>query len=383
MMTSRERFRLALEHKEADRVPIDVGGDMHNGVHDVAYRNLLEFLGERDEICYYDRIQHLAALKESVYERLHSDTRYLFANAPEGFEIRVEQDSSWHDEWGVKRINAGLYDEAVEAPLAECTMEKIKKYRIPDAADPSRFSGLREKAQNLYDTTDYAVIGGNAASLFYLPSEIVGYQEFMEKIALETKMMEALIDRILEWQIDFFGGYLDAIGEFIEMIWMGDDWGTQIAPLMSPGMFRDIFVKRYREFTAFVKKRANVKVALHSCGAVYWALEAFAEAGIDVVHPVQGDAEGLRDPYLLKKEFGNALVFYSNLRNQTVLPYGTVEEVERDVKLKIDALAPGGGYIMSGGHNIQADVPPENILAMIDTTLKYGAYPIKGGPKKL
>jgi uroporphyrinogen decarboxylase len=107
---------------------------------------------------------------------------------------------------------------------------------------------------------------------------------------------------------------------------------------------------------------------------VFWAIEDFIKAGIDGLHTLQGDATSMQDPYKIKKEYGKALVFYSNLRNQTLLPYGTVKEVEEDVKKKLDALMPGGGYIMSGGHNFLSDVPPQNLLAIIDTTLKYGNY---------
>ena len=375
-MNSRERFKRAIHHQEPDRVPIDIGGDFHNGIHETAYKNLLQHLGEEDTVVIYDFMQHLATIKESVRQRLHSDTCYLFAGAAEGYRRILAPDSSWEDEWGVKRINVGLYDESAGHPLADCTEEAIRAYRLPDPKDKGRFFGLREKARRMYEETDYALVGGNAASLFYLTSELVGFQEFMEKILLETKMLEALIEKVLEWQIDFFDLYLDEIGDYIEMVWMGDDWGTQLAPLMSPALFRSVFISRYKQFTQFIKKKSDVKIALHCCGAVYWALEDLAGAGIDVIHPLQGDAAGMDDPFLLKKEFGDDLVFYSNLRNQSIVPYGTVEEVEDEVRRKIKALAPGGGYIMSGGHNFQADVPPQNILAIVDATLEYGRYPI-------
>jgi uroporphyrinogen decarboxylase len=190
-------------------------------------------------------------------------------------------------------------------------------------------------------------------------------------------MIEALVDRMLEWQLAFFDHYLDEIGDYIEMIWMGDDWGTQIAPLISPKLFHDVFMKRYKQFTKFVKSKADIKVALHSCGSIAWALDELIDAGIDVIHPLQGDAREMGDPVSLKKRYGDRLAIYSNLRNQTVLPHGTPEEVRADVKEKIRALAPGGGYIMSCGHNVQADVPPENLLAVVDETLNTGVYPIR------
>lgn len=376
-MISRERVRLALQHIEPDRVPIDVGGDLHNGLHDVAYKNLLAYLGEEDEIVYYDQMQHLAKVKESVLERLQSDTRYIFAKGGKGFEISIQEDGTWVDEWGVKRKNVGLYDEAVEFPLEGCTYEDVIAYELPDPRDPARFQGLREQAKELYENTDYALIGGSAASLFFLSSELIGFEEYMLKIALDRKTIETLVQRVLEYQIAFFDGYLDAIGDYIEMVWLGDDWGTQMAPIMSPVVFREIFVSRYKQLVDFIKSKADVKVALHSCGCIDWALNDLAEAGIDVIHPLQGDAEGLLDPVKIQEDFGSKWVVYSNLKNQTVLPNGTVEDVYEDVRTKIEALAPGGGYIMSGGHNFQADVPPENIMAIIDATVKYGTYPIK------
>ena len=248
---------------------------------------------------------------------------------------------------------------------------------MPDPCDSHRFEGLREKAELLYKNTDYAIIGANAASLFFLSSELIGFQEYMEKIALEPLVIETLVDRILEWEINFFDKYLDAIGDITEIVWMGDDWGTQLGPIMSPKIFRDIFVKRYKIFTDFVRSKTKAKVALHSCGALAWAMDDLAGAGIDIVHPLQATATGMENPGLLKKTFGDKLVFYSNLSNQTIIPYGSPEQVKAEVIEKIRVLAPGGGYIVSGGHNIQSDVPPQNVLALFDTAYEFGKYPYK------
>jgi len=366
-LTSRERFRKAINHEESDRVPIDVGQDLHNGIHEVAYANLLKHLGETDDIHIYDRMQHLAVVKESVLKRLHADTRYVFANAPAAWKLVVEADGSWGDEWGVRRKLCGSYDEAYHHPLAGCDLADVHAFRFPDPLDKTRFDGLREAARCLHETTDYAIIAGSPATLFYLTAELMGFQEYMEKLLTDRIVIETLVERMLEYWIEFFGGYLDAVGDFVEMVWMGDDWGAQQGPIIPPTLFREIFLPRYRQFCAFVKSRAKVKIALHSCGSVGWALEDLANAGIDVVHPLQGDACGMEDPEMIKRRFGDQLVFYSNLRNQTTLPHGTPEEVRQDVIRKIRALAFGGGYVLSGGHNIQADVKPENILALFDT----------------
>jgi uroporphyrinogen decarboxylase len=370
-MTPRERFRKTLRHEQPDRVPIDVGQDLHNGIHEVAYRNLLAHLGETDEIRLYDRMQHLAVVKESVLDRLHADTRYVFAQAPADFHVVVAPDGSWADEWGVRRKPCGYYDEACFHPLAGCDLTDVRKFRFPNPLDATRFAGLREQTRKLYETTYYALIGGSPATLFYLTAELIGFQEYMERLLTDRIVIETLVDRMLGFWIDFFAAYLDAIGDCVEMIWMGDDWGAQQGPILPPRLFREIFLPRYRQFCDFAKSRAPVKIALHSCGSVCWALEDFAAAGIDVVHPLQGDAQGMHDPEELKRRFGRQLTFYSNLCNQTILPHGTPDEVRADVLRKIRALSPGGGYIVSGGHNFQADVPPQNILAVFDTAFEF------------
>jgi uroporphyrinogen decarboxylase len=376
-MTSRERYHRAIHHQEPDRVPIDAGQDLHNGLHEVAYRNLLAELGETDEIRLYDQMQHLAVVKESVLERLHVDTRYIFAGPGSTFRLEFAPDRSWLDEWGIRRAPAGLYDESVGHPLSGCTVRSVKEYRMPDPRDPARFAGLREQALKLHRGTSFALVGGSAATLFFLASEIVGFQEYMEKVITDPLAIETLVDRLLEYWIAFFDGYLDAIGDLIEVVWMGDDWGSQLGPVMSPAMFRQVYASRYRQLTASIKGKTRAKVALHSCGSVRWAMGDLIDAGIDILHPLQGDAAEMGDPELLKREFGDTLVFYSNIRNQSTLPHGSPDEVAADVRRKIRALAPGGGYIMSGGHNIQADVPAKNILALYDTAFQHGRYPIR------
>jgi uroporphyrinogen decarboxylase len=374
-MTSRERFRKAIHHEQPDRVPVDVGQDFHNGIHEVAYANLLKHLGETDKIRLYDQMQHLAVVKESVLNRLRADTRYVFANAPASFTLTKSPDGSWADEWGIRRKTCGYYDEACQHPLAGCDLATARTFRFPDPLDKTRFTGVRDKVRRLRETTDYALIAGSPATLFYLTSELMGFEEYLEKLLTDRIVIETLVDRMLGFWIEFFGPYLDALGDCVEMIWMGDDWGMQQGPIIPPQLFREIFVPRYRQFCSFVKKRAPVKIALHSCGSVAWALDDFAEAGIDVIHPLQGDACSMGDPEMLKRRFGKQLAFYSNLCNQTLLPHGTPEQVCNDVIRKLRALAPGGGYIVSAGHNIQADVPPQNILALFDTAFQHGVYP--------
>ena len=164
---------------------------------------------------------------------------------------------------------------------------------------------------------------------------------------------------------------------------MGDDWGMQTGPIMSPKTFRTFFKPLFRRLIVMVKSKTRAKVCIHTCGATYWILQDLLDVGVDVVHPLQPTAVGNEDPVRIKKDFGNRLSFYSNVANTTVLPEGQPAEVATEVRRKIAALAPGGGYIFSGGHNIQADVPPANIVALFDTAYEAGRYPLAAATEKI
>jgi uroporphyrinogen decarboxylase len=377
-MTSRERMRKTLNHQEPDRVPIDFGQDFHNGINEVAYAKLLKHLNinNRGDIQVYDLMQRLAVVDTRVLERFHVDTRYIFTNPNENFEVPIEEDGSFEDEWGIYRKRVGYYCETVRSPLEGMSKQEIIRYRFPDPAEKSRFRGLREKTKNMYETTDYALMAGQAATIFYFSSELLGYNEYMLDLAMDPSRVEVLVEKVLEWMIEFTSLYLDEVGEYVEVWWMGDDWGMQTGPIMDPETFRKIYKPKYRRLIDMVKSKTSAKVCLHTCGSTYWVLDDLADVGIDAVHPLQPTADGNEDPVKLKRDFGDKFVFYSNIANTTILPRGTPGEVAQEVKKKISVLAPGGGYILSGGHNIQADVPPENVVALFDTAYEAGRYPI-------
>lgn len=377
-MTPRERVRKALNREEPDRVPIDFGQDFHNGINEVAYQNLRAYLqmDTSAPIRIYDLMQRLAVVDEPILERFHVDTRYIMANSNQNWTQAVESDGSFEDEWGVYRKRCGYYCDSVRAPLAGKSQEEISLFPFPDPAESSRFRGLREKAQRLHATTSYALIAGQAASLFYLSAELRGFEEYMGDLVRAPQLISLLVDRVLEWTMEFTSHYLDEIGDYIEAWWMGDDWGMQTGPIMSPQAFRAVFKPRYRRLIELVRSKTKAKVCLHTCGATYWILQDLVDMGVDVVHPLQPTAKGNDDPVRIKQGFGDRLAFYSNVANTTILPHGKPQDVVEEVRRKIAALAPGGGYVFSAGHNIQADVPPANIVALFDTAYEAGRYPL-------
>jgi len=298
------------------------------------------------------------------------------ANPNENWPLKIEEDGSYDDEWGIYRKRCGYYCDNVRAPLAGKSKPEMLGFPFPDPAEQSRFRGLREKARRLYETTDYALMAGQAASLYYFSAELRGFEDYMSDLACNPELVVLLLDRVLEWMMEFTSHYLDEIGDFVEAWWMGDDWGMQTGPIMSPAIFRSIFKPRYRRLIDLVKSKTNAKVCLHTCGATYWVLQDLIDVGVDVVHPLQPTAKGNEDPVRIKREYGNRLSFYSNIANTTILPHGRPEDVAQEVRRKIAALGPGGGYVFSGGHNIQADVPPANIAVLFDTAYEAGRYPL-------
>ena len=194
VLTSRDRVRRALNHQEPDRVPIDFGQDFHNGINEVAYKNLLAHLGMHDAgpIEIYDLMQRLAVADVRVLERFHVDTRYILANPKAGFDTRLEEDGSFTDEWGVYRKRCGYYCDSIRPPLANLSRDQIARHAFPDPEHPSRFHGLRGKAKALYENGDYALMAGQAASLFYLSAELRGFEQFMDDLAFDEPLIQTL-----------------------------------------------------------------------------------------------------------------------------------------------------------------------------------------------
>ena len=373
-MTRRERVRRAINHQEPDRVPIDNNGNV-SGMHETAYRNLLCYLGEDDEIRIFDPTQRLAEVKQNLRDRLGVDTLYVGPNAPSTWQYNERPDGSWIDEFGSYYERCGYYTEFVKPILANATLEDIRRYKFPDPRNAARFDGLKDRARSLYETTDYALVGALLPNLYYTAWTLRGMQQFTEDTMLNPALADYLLDRITEFFTAFIDEFLSCVGPYIEYQWVGDDWGLQDAPFLPPKMMNESIVPRFRDLISFIKTRTSAKVIYHSCGVTYDLLPDFLEMGVDIIHPVQANARGNGDAARLKQEFGSSISFHGNTDNQGVF-HRSKTRVIADALYRIRHLAPGGGYIFSSGHNIQANMPPESILALFDTAREYGTYPI-------
>jgi uroporphyrinogen decarboxylase len=393
-MTSRERVIAALQHREPDRVPIDCGGTL-SSISQFAYRRLLRHLGLghlESSIVINDGTQQLAVPQDEVLKIIGADVRHIQAGAPDGFEpitisgnpndVYAEYASggeqhAFQDEWGVVWRRAAYYYDMVKHPLAEATLEGMKAYRFPDPENPGRFRGLNEKAKALYENTSYAIHADQGSGgILEMALWTRGFEEFYMDLASKSPFADILLDRVLEYLMAFYDKYLESMKPYVQIVSIGDDYAMQDRLLISPTMWREMVKPRYARLLQFIKSKADVYCFHHSCGAIVPIVDDLIEIGVDVLNPTQPRAKGMWDSRELKKRFGDRITFHGGIDEQQILPHGTPEQVEEEVKRRVSGFGPGGGYVLAAAHNVQADVPPENILAMYKSAQKYGQYPI-------
>ncbi len=257
-------------------------------------------------------------------------------------------------------------------------MAALNNYQWPDPSDPSTVEGLRERAKELYETTDYALVLDTIGfGVFEQAWALRGFENFLLDLAMNRRFAEALLQRIADHRISLYDRILDEVGEYVQVVMNSDDLGIQNAPMVSPESYRSLIKPAQKRVWQFIKSRTRAFLFLHSCGSVREFIPDFIELGIDILNPIQMSAAGM-DPKELKSEFGKDLVFWGGgCDTQKILPFGTPDDVEEEVKIRIGELAPGGGFVFNQVHNIQPHVPPENIVRMFETVLKWGVYPIE------
>jgi uroporphyrinogen decarboxylase len=373
-MIARERVRRALAFQEPDRLPIDNNGIV-SSIHEVTYRNLLNYLGLSEPIVILDPVQRIVLASEQVLDRLGVDTRYLYPNAPEGWEYREDEQGRWRDEFGAVYQRVGFYADCVTPPLKGKSYVEVKAYRFPDPTDPARFAGLGDKAAHLYRSTGFALASGSMICLDYIRWIVRGLEDSILDTGENSPVQDYLLDSITEWMMAFGGELVQELGERIEFFWVGDDWGAQAGPFYSPETFRRVFKPRLARLIAHLKSRTRAKCAYHCCGSVRWALEDLIDIGVDILHPLQPNARGNEDTAGIKRQAAGRIGFHGGTNNQGLFHDG-LRELELDTLGRIRDLAPGGGYIFSSGHNIQANMPPESLLALFRLAREFGGYPI-------
>lgn len=378
-MTPRERVLTALNHQEPDRVPLSIGGGTATSILVEGYEGLKQHLGVSGETEIMNKAFRIARIDERVMQRLGSDFRPLTAKSPANWTPPPSEPGTFIDLWGITWRqsfygNGCYYWELAGHPLAEASIEDLEKYPWPDPLDPGYTAGLAEEAKTLYEGTDYALMGdGKFKSFWELAYALRGLEQMLMDLVLNPEFVKALLSKLLEINMAATRPFLDIAGPYIQIIRAGDDIATQRGPLMSPETYRALIKPVYAEYFKFVKSKTEAKLFYHTCGNIVDLLDDLIEIGVDIINPVQVSA--MDDTAELKARFGDRVVFMGGIDTQHVMPHGSIEDVEAEVKRRIRDLGPGGGYVVAAVHNIQPDVPPENIVAMAEATRKYGGYP--------
>ncbi len=382
-MTPRERVTLALAHKEPDRIAIDLGGSICSSIHKSSYIELKQYLGmEIEDIKMADYVQQLPYLDEKLLERLGADFRMVQLPAATAPGLEIFEDGDFYafiDRWGSKLHmpkDGGLYFDWVDFPIKEPTITALEAYNWPSPDAAEDIAPLRKQAEYLYDHTDYALVGSGVigGGIFEQPARVMGLENFLMALVTDASFADQLMEKITEIYIEACIRYLDQVGEFLQVFTYWDDVNSQNGWIISPDIYRQRIKPRQKRLVEAIKQKTDAKIYYHGCGAVFDLIPDLIEIGFDIINPVQVSAKGM-DTRLLKKTYGQDIVFWGGgVDTQKILPFGTPEEVAEEVKRRIDDLAAEGGFVFAAVHNIQAYVPPANIVAMFETALDYGRY---------
>jgi uroporphyrinogen decarboxylase len=377
-MTHRDRVMLAINHKEPDRVPIDLGG-FQTGIMVQAYDRLKKHLGIISPTEILEPMQQLAVPEEKILTHFDIDTRYIFPRPAEPWTPEHHDDGSltYYTDFGRQKLIKKPhwhYYEFAEYPLGRANINDIDNYQYwPDPDAPARTHGLLQDIEKLYNETDYAIVAVLGSAAMEQSWYLCGLERFLVDTIQNPPFIERLLDKVTSIELKLYEKFLDITGKFLNVIQLWGDLGGQDGPYTSPDFIKNVVLPRDREIIQLIKNKSNAKIMWHSCGSVYDFIPDLIDMGVDILNPVQVSAHNMQDTCKLKKEFGRDIAFWGAIDTQRVLPLGRPEDVEQEVKKRIEDLSKDGGYIVAAVHNIQDEVPAENIVAMYEAAKKYGS----------
>jgi uroporphyrinogen decarboxylase len=368
----RERVLTALDHREPDRVPLDLMGNA-TMLLDETYIRLRDHLGlapipparSGSTANYYD---------ERILEYFDIDFRRIFLKKNPAAPTTVLDDGTHIDPWGIGYKKAGLYVNIVKSPLhGATTVKEVEAHPWPTAAALFTTEGLAEEARRLYEETDYALVARNPITYGFLDRacQVMEMAEFMMAMALYPETARAIIAHLLEVYKDIYGTFLDAVGPYVHMVEIGDDLGANQNLLISPQMYRDFIKPAEQELYALIHEKApHAALFRHTDGAVFDIIPDLLEVGVNVLNPVQTSTRGMAADRL-KAAYGPRLTFHGAIEGLEGDP--PLDKVVAEVKDRIDTLGPGGGYVLASCNHM-IDVSPEIIIALFETAREYGQY---------
>jgi uroporphyrinogen decarboxylase len=372
-MTSRERFLAAARHTEPDLLPIDFGSTQVTTITRIAYQNLRGYLGMEPDV--NPRISHrqmdTVYPTESFFRHYKVDFRPVTMKSTWASKARqTDGADTFYDEYNIRWKKASYYYDVIERPLANATLSDLAAIEWPDARAPGRVDGVREEAQRLFEQTDFALVADiMCGGPFEQSCNLRGYDNYLIDIYENPRFARKLIEMVTDVDIAFWEVFLEAVGDFVQVVTQGDDLGMQTNTFISRETYRDLVKPCHTRMYDFIHSRTDAKIMMHSCGSVYDLIPEFIDVGVDILNPLQTSAAKM-DLARIKGEFGRDLCFWGGgIDVQQTLPFATLAEIEDTVRRTIDIMAPGGGYVFVPAHNIQADIAPERIDTVYRTAL--------------
>jgi uroporphyrinogen decarboxylase len=379
-MTPRERVKLTLNHQEPDRVPVSLGGSAnhltehryellrdHFKVQDIPRRTLVGFYTTPDY--------------NPILDQLGTDFRFIHIRPPNNYisNSMTGKFEEFTDEWGLlHRIIGGYYD-MTGSPLGEdLTIEKIENFNWPDPTKPERMDGVKEEILDLYHNTDFSIVAHRPVygNIWEFTRLLAGMENALMMTILDTKIFSYLTGKIAEILDGFYYEFLSVVGPYVDIIEVAEDLGTNNGPMFNPEVYTKFLKPLHKKSNEMFKKLApNAKVMLHCDGAIRKFMPDLIEAGFEILNPIEGHLPGM-DPVDLKQDFGKDMVFQGGVDVKTVLNHGSIEDVHKEVRLRIEQMGEGGGYVLAPAHNFSNDIPLENMLAFFEGGKELGQYPL-------
>jgi uroporphyrinogen decarboxylase len=416
-MTPRQRVRAVLDGKMPDRVPIDLGSSTASGIMTIGYNKLRADLGINGSLAkQYRNVMQLAWVEKEVIDKFHIDVidagqnflksdddwkEWTLNNGskcliPKYVPIKRDKDGTvymYNKDYSKiigKQPRTSLYVDQVYWPYGE--LDAIpREFKDKDLVeftwavstqppwnlnifDDEQYKLFCDGIKELYETTDLSIMLVVGSSLFEYISFLRGMENFFMDVVSDKKGVHRLVEKLTENNIAFLDKILKGVGQYVDSMEFGDDLGWMKGPLVSPDIYRELFKNYHKKANDFVHDNSNTKIFLHCCGSIYELIPDLIEANFDILNPIQTTAKDM-EPEKLKKEFGKDIIFWGGCCDvRKVLPLGTPKDVEEDVKRKMAILGEGGGLVFAPEHNIMADVPPKNVIAMMEAAYKYGKY---------
>lgn len=383
-MNRREIFQAIVHHQEPERGLVDFGKHI-GSFHRDFYKTLKSELGLRSETRILDRMAQNVIIDEEVCQQLGIDFRWIIPHWVGVHDMEIKGQPGYIDMWQTPHLwsEAGGYYAIHDQPLGQedLNMAQIEDFDWPDPDQPAMFAGLREQAKNWIENTDYVVgADGIKVGILQTAAQIRGYDKLFLDFSIDPELAHAILRKISETINAMYGNYMQAVGDYVQVVTITDDQGTQDSLMISPQMFREFIKPHLASLIRTIKDNADVQVLMHCDGAIRKIVPDLIEIGVDILNPIQTVVTGFEDTFALKEEFGTEISFHGGIDVQQVLPNSSPAGIRQEVARRMYDLGRRGGYIIAPCHNINVDIPVENVLAMFAAAKEFGGYPLKQPP---